>query len=69
MTGERLGNLGILALHGFDIQVNICELFKSKHPRRMCNPSFYMICPKYRYSATSPVNIVALLVSFLAVLF
>ena len=39
MTSEILGNLGILALHGFDIDLNtsnICEQFKSIHPRRMC---------------------------------
>ena len=42
MTSERLGNLGILALHGFDIDLNtskICEQFKSIHPSRMCSPS------------------------------
>ena len=30
LTGEKLGNLGVLALHGIDIPVNsdsICEIF------------------------------------------
>ena len=34
MTGERLGNLGVLALHGIDIPDNIdstYEIFKSKN--------------------------------------
>ena len=42
MTCDRLGNLGILALHGFDILLNIekiCSTFRSLHPRRMCSPS------------------------------
>ena len=45
MTGERLGNLGVLVLHGinyFNIPVNIdsiCEIFESKNPKKMCSPS------------------------------
>ena len=42
MTCDRLGNLGVLALHGFDILLNIekiCSTFRIQHPRRMCSPS------------------------------
>jgi len=42
MTDDRLGNLGVLALQGFDIQPSvdqICETFKKKNHRRMCSPS------------------------------
>ena len=42
MTCDRLGNLGVLALHRFDILLNIekiCSTFRSQHPRRMCSPS------------------------------
>jgi len=42
MTGERLGNLGVLVLHGIYIPVNIdsiCEIFESKNPKKMCSPS------------------------------
>ena len=42
MTCDRLGDLGVLALHGFDILLNIekiCSTFRSQHPRRMCNLS------------------------------
>ena len=41
MTGERLGNLGVLALHGYDYALNtssISESFIRKNPR-MCSPS------------------------------
>ena len=34
--------LGALAIHSFDIPLNIdniCEAFKRKHPRKMCSPS------------------------------
>lgn len=68
MTDERLGNLGILALYGFDIQVSIdriCEVFKVNIPEECVAHLFCMICPKYRFFCTcSPVSIVALLVSF-----
>ena len=47
MTCDRLGNLGVLALHGFGIPLNIrriCSTFRSQHPRRMCSPSvLYMM--------------------------
>ena len=45
MACDRLGNLGVLALHGFDIPLNvkrICSTFRSKHPRRMCSPLVLM---------------------------
>ena len=38
----RKGWLGALAIHSFDIPLNIdniCEAFKRKHPRKMCGPS------------------------------
>ena len=41
MTGERLGNLGVIALHGYDYALNtssICESYIQKYPRRMCLP-------------------------------
>ena len=41
MTDDRLGNLGVLALQGFDIQPKvqeICETFKRKY-KKMCSPS------------------------------
>ena len=39
MSDDRLGNLGVLALHSFDFELNtqtICENFIKKHPRKMC---------------------------------
>ena len=44
MTCDRLGNLGVLALHGFDSLLllnieKICSTSRSQHPRRMCSPS------------------------------
>ena len=42
MTDDRLGNLGVLALQGFDTQPSvqqIYETFKKKYSRKMCSPS------------------------------
>ena len=42
MTDERLGNLGVLALQGFDAQLDIdgiCETFKRENHRKMCSSS------------------------------
>ena len=39
MTGERLGNLGVLALHGFDIPVNIDSICEILNPKGKCSPS------------------------------
>ena len=42
MTEERLGNLGVIALHGFTYPIDIskvCTVFMQKHPRRMSNSS------------------------------
>ena len=47
MTDQRLGNLGILGLHGFGsgMHINVdkcCEIFKSRNPRRMtCQSILY----------------------------
>ena len=41
MTGERLGNIGVIALHGYEYALNpktICENFIQRNPRRMCSP-------------------------------
>ena len=40
MTDSRLGNLGVLGIHGFDQSMNFniskcCEEFKLRNPRRM----------------------------------
>ena len=42
MTEERLGNLGVLAIHGFNHiseTESICKIFIEKNPRRMGNSS------------------------------
>ena len=42
MTNERLGNLGVLAFHRFDIQLSvdqICQSLTRKHHRTMCSES------------------------------
>ena len=42
MTEERLGNLGVLAVHGFDhiiVTETICKIFEQKNPRKMGDSS------------------------------
>lgn len=42
MSAERLGKLGVLALHSFDVPLDtdkICATFKTKNPRKMCSAS------------------------------
>ena len=42
MTEERLGSLGVLAIHGFKYPIDVqevCDKFKQIHPRKMTNSS------------------------------
>ena len=46
MTGERLGNFGVVALHGFNIPINIdeiCETFQVKTQVETAVLLFYVI--------------------------
>lgn len=43
MTEGRLGNMGVMALHGFEFELKtetICENFIKKHHRKMCKSIF-----------------------------
>ena len=38
MTSDRLGNLGVIEMQGFNYEINIekcCEQFKLRNPRKM----------------------------------
>ena len=42
MTEERLGNIGVLAVHGFNVPLNIekiCNTFIRRNPSRMSSRS------------------------------
>ena len=42
MTIERLGNLGMLGIHGFDFPLSvdlICQSFTQMHHRELCSES------------------------------